>query len=54
MNTEAIAAESAMSGKLQLHSESFRSVLIEMVYCPKGPATDSAAGQGVLGRQLGA
>jgi hypothetical protein len=35
-----------MSAGLQLHAESFRSVLIEMVFCPEGPDTDSAAGQG--------
>lgn len=35
----------AMSRQVQLHAESFRSVLIEMVYCPKGHDTDTEAGQ---------
>lgn len=34
-----------MSAPLQLRAESFRSVLIEMVFCPNGPSTDAAAGQ---------
>lgn len=34
-----------MSGQVQLHAEAFRSVLIEMVYCLKGPGTDTEAGQ---------
>jgi hypothetical protein len=34
-----------MSGQLQIHAESFRSVLIEMVHCEEGPDTDTTAGQ---------
>jgi hypothetical protein len=34
-----------MTSNLQLHAESFRSVLIEMVFSPEGPYTGSAAGQ---------
>jgi hypothetical protein len=29
-----------MTGNVQLHVESFRSLRIEMVFCPLGPATD--------------
>lgn len=33
-----------MTASWQLHAESFRSVLIEMLYCPHGPDTDSETG----------
>lgn len=34
-----------MSGQVKLYAESFRSVLIEMVYCPEGHATTMETGQ---------
>jgi hypothetical protein len=33
-----------MSGPLQIHAESFRSVLVEMLYCPVGPAAGGTVG----------
>lgn len=33
-----------MSGSMQLHAESFRSVLVEMLYCPQGPDTGDMVG----------
>jgi hypothetical protein len=39
----------SMTGKVQLHVESFRSLRIEMVFCPLGPNTDSTAGQNCKG-----
>jgi hypothetical protein len=38
-------APSPTSPKIQLHIESFRSIRIEMVFCPDGPDTDSTTGQ---------
>ena len=49
-NTEKTPEEdSAMNAPLLIHAEAFRSVLIEMVFCPDGPdtatGTDATAGQ---------